>query len=153
MSAFIDLLYGEGYKNHISVDVKHKFIRRWKATPSNVNDSRVFLELLASNTSREVWADSAYFSEESLERLKASGYRPHIQGKGQKNHPLSEREKQGNRRRSRIRCGVEHVFGAQQARSGMFLVRCVGLVRARAEIGVRNLAYNMGRLGFLAGAR
>ena len=141
-----------GCKNHISVDVKHKFIRSWRVTAATMHDSRVFLELLASNTSREVWADSAYFSEESLERLKASGYRPHIQGKGQKNHPLSEREKQGNRRRSRIRCGVEHVFGAQLARAGMLLERCIGLLRARAKTGLRNLAYNMDWLGFLAEA-
>ena len=142
-----------GCKNQISVDVKHKFIRRWRVTASTVHDSRVFFELLAVNTSREVWADSAYFSEESLERLEASGYRPHIQGKGQKNHPLSEWEKPGNRRRSRIRCRVEHVFGAQQARAGMLLVGCIGLLRARAKRDLRNLAYNMDRLGFLAGAR
>ena len=141
-----------GYKNHIAVDVKHKFIRAWQATAANVHDSQVFLELLARNTSRDVYADSAYLSEESQKRLKASGYRPHIQRKGQKNHPLSAWEKQGNRTRSRIRCRVEHVFGAQWQRAGTLVVRCIGLVRARAKIGLRNLAYNMDRLGFLAGA-
>ena len=141
-----------GYKNHIAVDVKHKFIRAWQVTAANVHDSQVFLELLARNTSRDVYADSAYLSEESQERLKASGYRPHIQRKGQKNHPLSAWEKQGNRTRSRIRCRVEHVFGAQLQRAGTLLVRCIGLARARAKIGLRNLAYNMDRLGFLAGA-
>ena len=141
-----------GYKNHIAVDVKHKFIRAWEVTAANVHDSQVFLELLAENTSRDVYADSAYLSEESQKRLKALGYRPHIQRKGQKNQPLSAWEKQGNRTRSRIRCRVEHVFGAQLQRAGTLLVRCIGLARARAKIGLRNLAYNMDRLGFLAGA-
>ena len=141
-----------GYKNHIAVDVKHKFIRAWQVTAANVHDSQVFLELLARNTSRDVYADSAYLSEESQKRLTALGYRPHIQRKGQKNHPLSAWEKQGNRTRSRIRCRVEHVFGAQRQRAGTLLVRCIGLARARAKIGLRNLAYNMDRLGFLAGA-
>ena len=141
-----------GSKNHIAVDVKHKFIRAWRVTAANVHDSQVFLELLARNTSRDVYADSAYLSEESQKRLKALGYRPHIQRKGQKNHPLSAWEKQGNRTRSRIRCRVEHVFGAQLQRAGTLLVRCLGLARARAKIGLRNLAYNMDRLGFLAGA-
>ena len=141
-----------GYKNHIAVDVKHKFIRAWRVTAANVHDSQVFLELLARNTSRDVYADSAYLSEETQKRLKASGYRPHIQRKGQKNHPLSAWEKQGNRTRSRIRCRVEHVFGAQLQRAGTLLVRCIGLLRASAKIGLRNLAYNMDRLGFLAGA-
>ena len=141
-----------GYKNHIAVDVKHKFVRAWEVTAANVHDSQVFLELLAENTSRDVYADSAYLSEETQKRLKASGYRAHIQRKGQKNHPLSAWEKQGNRTRSRIRSRVEHVFGAQRQRAGALLVRCIGLARARAKIGLRNLAYNMDRLGFLAGA-
>ena len=141
-----------GYKNHIAVDVKHKFIRAWEVTAANVHDSQVFLELLAENTSRDVYADSAYLSEETQKRLKASGYRAHIQRKGQKNHPLSDWEKQGNRTRSRIRSRVEHVFGAQRQRAGTLVVRCIGLPRARAKIGLRNLAYNMDRLGFLAGA-
>ena len=83
-----------------------------------VHDSQVFLELLSENTSRDVSADSAYFSEETQQRLKALGYRAHLQGKGQKNHPLSEWEKQGNRRRSRIRSRVEHIFGVQLQGAG-----------------------------------
>ena len=141
-----------GYKNHIAVDVKHKFIRAWEVTSANVHDSQVFEEILAENTSRDVYADSAYLSEASQQRLKALGYRPHIQRKGQKNHPLSDWEKQGNRTRSRIRSRVEHVFGAQLQRAGTLLVRCIGLARARVKIGLRNLTYNMDRLGFLAGS-
>ena len=141
-----------GYKNHIAVDVKHKFIRAWKVTAANVHDSQVFEEILAQNTSRDVYADSAYLSEASRERLTVLGYRPHIQRKGQKNHPLSAWEKQGNRTRSRIRSRVEHVFGAQLQRAGTLVVRCIGQARASVQIGLRNLAYNMDRLGFLAGA-
>ena len=33
-----------GYKNHIAVEVKHKFIRAWQVTAANVHDSQVFLE-------------------------------------------------------------------------------------------------------------
>ena len=113
---------------------------------------RCFLELLAANTSRDVYADSAYLSEETWQRFTAFGYRPRFQRKGQKIRPLSAWKKQGNRTRSRIRSRVEHVFGAQLQRSGTLLVRCSGLARARAKIGLRNLAYNMDRLGFLAGA-
>ena len=142
-----------GYKNHITVDAKHKFIRGWEASAANVHDSQVFVGLLAKNTSRDVWGDSAYLSDEIQKALKAAGFRPHLQRKGQRNHPLSDWEKQGNRTRARIRSRVEHVFGAQLQRAGSLVVRCIGLVRARAKIGLRNLVYNMDRLGFLAGAR
>ena len=59
---------------------------------------------------------------------------------------LSEREKQGNKTRSSVRVRVEHVFGAQSNDMGGTLVRSVGLVRAKARIGLKNLAYNMRRL-------
>ena len=141
-----------GYKNHIMADAKYKFIRDWEVTAANVHDSQVFLGLLAKNTSRDVWGDSAYFSDEILKHLKDAGFRPHIQRKGRKNHPLSAWEKQGNRTRARIRSRVEHIFGAQLQRAGTLVVRSIGLVRARVKIGLRNLAYNMDRLGFLIGA-
>ena len=31
-----------GYKNHVEVDVKHKFIRKYKVTPSSVHDSNLY---------------------------------------------------------------------------------------------------------------
>ena len=45
---------------------------------------------------------------------------------------------------------VEHVFGEQKARMGLF-VRTIGLVRARSKIGMANLVYNMKRLVWLEG--
>jgi IS5 family transposase len=59
-----------GYKNHISIDVKHKLIRDYDITAASVRDRQVFEDLLDSqNNSRGVWADSAYRSEESLDYL------------------------------------------------------------------------------------
>ncbi len=50
-----------GYKNHINVDVKHKLIRDYEVTAASVHDSQVFEELLdEDNSSRDVWANSAY---------------------------------------------------------------------------------------------
>ena len=65
---------------------------------------------------------------------------------GRRNKPLSEREKRSNRTRSSVRGRVEHVFGAQSNDMGGTLVRSVGLARAKARIGLKNLAYNMRRL-------
>ena len=65
---------------------------------------------------------------------------------GDDRKPLSEREKQGNKTRSSVRARVEHVFGAQSNDMGGTLLRSVGLARAKARIGLKNLAYNMRRL-------
>ena len=138
-----------GYKNHITVDVKHKVIRSYEVTDAAVHDSQVFEELLSENTSRDVWADSAYRSAEKLKRLETLGYREHIQRKGNRGRALTPRERAGNKTRSRIRSRVEHVFGIQAQRAGNFLVRTIGMARARVKIGLRNLAYNIDRIAML----
>ena len=51
-----------------------------------------------------------------------------------------------NRNKSKIRARIEHVFGAQETAPGGRIVRSIGLVRARAKIGLANLAYNIRRL-------
>lgn len=140
-----------GYKNHISVDVEHKFVREYTVTSANVHDSNVFEELLDPNNSRkDVWADSAYRSQDVIDRLKKNGYREHIQRKGSRNRKLSKWEQQGNRTRSKIRSRVEHIFGIQAQRAGNTILRGIGIIRAGAKIGLRNLAYNLDRYGTLS---
>jgi IS5 family transposase len=141
-----------GYKNHIDIDVKHKLIRSYEVTSASVHDSQVFEGLLdEDNSSRDVWADSAYRSEEKLRELKQRKYREHLQRKGCKHKKLTDREAQGNRTRSRIRSRVEHVFGVQAKRAGRLIVRAIGLVRVKVKVGLRNLAYNLDRYCVLVG--
>ena len=140
-----------GYKNHISVDVAHKFVRGYAVTDAAVHDSQVFEDLLdENNSSRDVYADSAYRSEESIQRLEELGFREHVQRKGCKNHKLTKWEQQGNRTRAKIRSRIEHVFGVQAMVAGNLILRCIGMIRARVKIGLRNLAYNINRYGMLA---
>ena len=116
-------------------------------TDAALHDSQVMEELLTSdNTASGVWADSAYRSKDTEATLKARGLTSRIHRKGYRNRPLRDWEKAGNQSRSRFRARVEHVFGAQQNDMGGTLVRSIGLVRARARIGLKNLAYNMRRL-------
>ena len=134
-----------GYKNHINADKAHKFVRRYHITPANVHDTNAFDAVFdESNTAKDIWADAAYRSREREEILKEKGYRSHIHHKGTRGHPLSDTKQATNVRRSRIRARVEHVFG-RQAQMGGKLVRSIGIVRARANIGMKNLVYNMQR--------
>ncbi|MFV0334174.1 MAG: transposase, partial [Tropicimonas sp.] len=73
----------------------------------------------------------------------------HIQRKGQRGKPLTEQARKGNRTKSRVRSRVEHIFGAQTNDMGGTLIRTIGIVRAKAKIGMKNLACNMRRLGQL----
>ncbi len=68
-----------GYKNHLSIDAKHKLILRFETTPANVHDSRVFDDLIdPDNVDPGVWADSAYRSQDTEKVLQDAGYESHI---------------------------------------------------------------------------
>jgi len=138
-----------GFKNHIEIDNQNKIIRKYAVTDASVHDSNVFEELLdKSNTSKDVWADSAYRSKEKEEELKKKGYRSRIQRKGKRNKPLTQWEQQGNRTRSKIRSRVEHIFGAQ-CNYRIKMISSIGIARAKMNIGLMNLTYNLKRFCFL----
>ena len=82
--------------------------------------------------------------------LRGMKLRSHIHRKGKRGKPLTEQAKSSNRTKSAVRARVEHVFGAQTNDMGGTLVRTIGLVRAKAKIWMKNLAYNMRRFGQLS---
>src|ERR1039458_9817551 len=128
-------------------DAMHKLIRRYDVSDAAVHDSQKLDALLnKANRSADVFADSAYRSAEAEARLKARGFRSRILVRATRNHPLSRRQEEANRKKSKIRVRIEHVFGAQETSAGSRLVRTIGIVRARAKIGLQNLVYNVRRL-------
>ena len=44
---------------------------------------------------------------------------------------------------------MEHIFAAQKQQAGTLLLRSIGLARAKARIGLRNLVYNLQRFTYL----
>ena len=139
-----------GYKNHIAIDVKHKFIRRYQVTPAHVHDSQCLAALLdRNNGARTVYADSAYRSQELERLLKRKRFTSCIHHRAWQAQELTPRQVRENRARSRIRARVEHVFGHQVKAMRQSVVRGIGLARIHARIALANLAYNMSRLAQL----
>jgi len=136
-----------GYKNHTKVDVKSKLIDIYTTTAASVHDSQVFKELV-SDEDNAVLADSAYHSEEHEDYLIECNSEEFLMRKAYKNKPLSEEEKIFNKKVSRIRVRVEHVFGRMK-HMGMDLIRSVGLERAKQHNSLCNLVYNLDRYAFL----
>jgi len=134
-----------GYKNHAAIDRRHGFIRGWSVTSASAWDGAQLRGLLdKSNTGSTVWADTAYRSKTNEAWLEKNGYVSDIHRKKPKGRPMSAAMSRANGRRSKIRAFVEHVFAHQKARMGLF-VRTIGMTRARAKIGMANLAYNLTR--------
>jgi transposase, IS5 family len=139
-----------GYKNHISIDVEYGLVRRYSVTAAAVHDSVALPQILDDDNSGDaVWADSAYRSALIEWFLALLHWYSQIHERGYRQHPLTEQQKQHNRAKSKIRAKVEHVFGAWVNEMGGKLIRSIGLERARTQMGLKNLAYNLKRFVYL----
>lgn len=140
-----------GYKNHVGVDREHGLLRRYVVThAARYDGSQLGAVLDRDNTASDVWADTAYRSAANLALLERRGLRPQFQRKKPRGKKMPAHIVRGNATRARVRSRVEHVFAAQKCRFGL-IVRTVGMVRARAKIGMANLVYNFARLAWLQG--
>ena len=64
-----------GYKNPVTIDRKHKLIRRYRVPDAAVHDSQGLEELLTSdNTASGVWADSAWRSKDIEAQGESQGF-------------------------------------------------------------------------------
>ncbi|MEO0802888.1 MAG: transposase, partial [Cyanobacteria bacterium J06642_2] len=81
--------------------------------------------------------------------LETIGFESEIHERAYRNRPLSEKQKESNREKSKVRAKVEHVFGDWVMSMGGKLMRSIGKARAEANIGLKNLAYNIKRYVFL----
>jgi len=143
-----------GYKNHVNVDCKYKLIRKYEVTDASVHDSQQLEAVLdPKNDCQDTWADSAYRSEELEKHLKEQGYTSNIHERSYRAKPLTPEQRAANEERSRVRARVEHVFGHIGTAMHGCYVRTIGFARARAKIGLENLAYNLSRFTFLMGSR
>ena len=140
-----------GYKSHLGIDRKHGLIRTWTVTHAAAHDGGQLGSLLdPTNTASGVWGDTAYRSAANLELLARRGRVGHLQRKKPRNKPMPRHVARGNARHGKVRAAVEHVFAAQKRRLGL-IIRTIGIARAKAKIGLANLAYNLTRFAWLEG--
>jgi IS5 family transposase len=123
-----------GMKLHIGVDSDTGLVHSASATAGNVHDSQELPNLLHGEETR-LYGDSAYRGEKQRKQLKdiAPKARDFTNKRAYKNRPLSDADKQTNRRKSAVRSKVEHPF--------LTLKRIWGFAKAR----YRGLAKNANR--------
>lgn len=135
-----------GYKVSVSADRRYKLIRQLKVSTAKANDTLHLEDVLdTANTSRDLYGDKGYVDGEREARLKAKGWRVHIQRKAEKGKPLSACQERRNTRIARVRARVEHVFAAMAQRGGT-LRRGIGLDRATFQLTGKAATYNLRRL-------
>ena len=132
-----------GYKNHVSIDRAHGFVRRFTVTDAAAYDGGQLGAVLdKTNTASPVWADTAYRSKDNEAYLEKNGFVSKVHFRRRPGRALTPAQRKGNRVRSRVRSAIETVFAAQKHRFGL-IVRTIGIARASTKIRLANLAYNM----------
>ena len=124
-----------GMKAHIGVDSRSKLIHTLVTTSANVHDSKILPDLLHGNETR-VWGDSAYAGQNEAIRAKAPNARAFINKRAYRNRPLTEADRETNRRKSSVRSHVEHRFGIIKGLFGFRKVRYRGLAKNTNRLNV-----------------
>jgi IS5 family transposase len=119
-----------GMKVHIGADSKTGLIHSATVTAANVHDSQQVEHLLHGNETR-IYGDSAYRGKAQRERLKtiAPRAKDFTNKRAYRNAPLTDADKETNRRKSRIRAKVEHPFLVLKRLWGFAKVRYRGLAK------------------------
>ena len=137
-----------GYKDHVKSDTGTKLITDYSVTIASVHDSQQLDKLTSKKEDggQPLYADSAYRSEDTEAMLAKKKIESRVHEKGYRNHPLTKRQQQRNRKKSKTRARVEHIFGFMtNSMNGMY-IHSRGMVRAAATIGLMNITYNLFRL-------
>ena len=133
-----------GYKDHVKVDEKSKLILGHEVTDASVHDSQPLEDLLGKkDKGQPLYADSAYTGEEQEKAIKKVRMINQVHEKGYKNKPLTKKQKKSNRKKSKFRARVEHVFGFMEMSMKKMYIHSIGIVRATGIIGLMNLTYNL----------
>lgn len=139
-----------GYKNNVKVCKKTKLILNYEVGTANVHDSKFLEKLVDENDKGQcLYADGGYDGKDFQKMLISKGIIPMIRDAAKKNKVLTPEQEKRNKRISKIRARVEHVFASIKQRTGGLVIRCIGLVRAASIIAFQNLTYNMERYAFL----
>jgi len=131
-----------GYKGHIGMDTHRKVIHSVEFTPANVHDSVMFDKLIHHRESTVV-ADKGYANEKRKRRLRNFGIYCGIIDKSYRGRPLSNRQKNRNKKLSSSRNSVERPFAyfkrvLQYDRCSYYDLR-----RNRFQFMMAVLVYNM----------
>ena len=132
-----------GYKDHASVDQKTKIITNYTITPSSTHDSQAIKDLI-NKEDKIIYADSAYKSQEIEEYLKEKNVKSKIIHRAYRNKPINQIQQKENKKHSKTRVRVEHIFGTfKTSMNNALSLKSIGIERIRSLTGLINITYNL----------
>jgi len=137
-----------GYKGHVGVDVGSKLIRKVTFTTASPHDSTEFENVL-SGDERSVWADSAYVNKNMKRAARFLGIFFGVIDRAARSHPLSNRQKKRNQKKSSVRSMVEHPFAHIKTKQKWLKAKAKTLERNALSFTMNCINYNLLRSNYL----
>jgi len=134
-----------GYSIHTGVD-EDGFIHRQTVTPGNTHDSTERDTLLLGDEAA-LYADAAYSSKATRDKLQRFGIDDQVQRKGYRGHPLPDADAVRNKQIAVTRSGGERPFATYKTRYGLARTRLLGLTRNLTFYGLAAIAHNIQKGG------
>ena len=122
-----------GMKAHVGACSKSGLAHTVEISTASVHDSQKAEELLHGEE-EERFGDRAYADEGKRQEYSGRGVKWRVNIKATRGRELTEREKQWNKSRNRVRSRVEHGFGVIKHLWGYRKVRYRGLYKNRCQI-------------------
>lgn len=130
-----------GFSIHTGVD-EDGFIHRQSVTAGNVHDSQERDTLLLGDEDA-LYADAAYSSETTRNKLTKFGINDQVQRKGYRNKPLSCADQLRNKQIAVTRAGGERPFATYKQHYGLARTRFMGLAKNITFYGLAAMAANI----------
>ena len=130
-----------GYSVHVGID-EDDFIHRTTVTPGNVHDSQERDTLLLGDE-EQFYADAAYSSQETRDKLVRHGVQDKVQRKAYRNRPLSKEDEERNAEIAVTRAGAERPFATYKRHYGLRRTRYLGLTKNLSFFGIVAIAHNI----------
>lgn len=122
-----------GCKAHIGVDAKSGLTHTVVVTTAREADINVMDELLHGEE-RAIYGDKGYAAQELKAVARDRGIRWGVLDKAARNAPLTQKQKERNRKLSSIRAKVEHPFRVVKRQFAYLKVRYRGIAKNAAQI-------------------
>lgn len=130
-----------GFSVHTGVD-EDGFIHSQRVTPGNLHDSQERDNLLLGDETA-LYADCAYSSQQTRDKLKVLGIKDQVQRKGYRGHRLSTQEQHRNKVIAVTRAGGERPFATYKRHYGLARTRFMGLAKNVTFYGLAAMAANI----------
>jgi len=122
-----------GMKAHVGTESKRGLVHSIVVTNAGVHDSQVMDDLLHGEE-RAVYVDKDYANAEKSQEFESQSIEWHVDRKGTKGHPLTQKDKDWNHQQNRTRAKGEHAFLVVKHLWGYRKVRYKGLLKNAAQV-------------------